>query len=641
MLNPNTTFANRYLLEERIGMGGFSEVWRARDGMTEDSIVAIKIYAAEQGLDEYGLRQFRREYASMLNISHEHVVTAKHFDIWDSRPYLIMTYMEGGSLYRQMMERGPMEEKQIAEVLLQLSKGLSFLHARGILHQDIKPENVLMDSEGRYYLTDFGISTRLRSTLRKTVLKADRSMTVSYAPPERFSGDQEATKGGDVFSLGVMVYEMAKGELPWMGAGGVVLHPSSAPLELPKGYSAQLTELVNHCIRLHPADRPRASDLVDKCNNFLSSGNWGNGVEAEKKEKPPSNPKGLYFLIGGLVLLLIGILAVQSADRSANRSELPSQVEQRVWTEALDEGTEQSYGLYLDKYPNGRYSTKARTKLRELKKEAENSGQREVAASAENVEDKVWIEALEENSRSSYDEYLYRYPYGRYASQARSKMKEMERQEREELVYPLGTVHCDPANPTAVVEVLNPATGKTWMDRNLGASRVATSSTDAAAYGDLYQWGRSADGHQCRNSYTTTRLSSSNNPGHSDLIVPPSSPPWDWRSPQNNNLWQGVNGINNPCPAGYRLPTDSELAAELQSWSSSNSDGAFASPLRLSMAGGRYDSRGSLLFVGTFGQYWSSAVSGTDSRYLTFISSDASMLTNTRAYGFSVRCIKD
>jgi hypothetical protein len=124
------------------------------------------------------------------------------------------------------------------------------------------------------------------------------------------------------------------------------------------------------------------------------------------------------------------------------------------------------------------------------------------------------------------------------------------------------------------------------MDRNLGASRAATSSTDAEAYGDLYQWGRAADGHQKRTSGTTSTLSNSDTPGHGNFILAPNSP-YDWRSPQNNNLWQGVNGTNNPCPAGYRLPTEAELNAERLSWSSNNAAGAFASPLKLPVAGYR------------------------------------------------------
>jgi len=96
-------------------------------------------------------------------------------------------------------------------------------------------------------------------------------------------------------------------------------------------------------------------------------------------------------------------------------------------------------------------------------------------------------------------------------------------------------------------DVFNPTTGRVWMDRNLGASQVATSSTDAASYGDLYQWGRGNDGHQSRTSGTTTTLSSSNSPGHGNFILAPSSP-YDWRNPQNDNLWQGVSGVNTVYP---------------------------------------------------------------------------------------------
>jgi uncharacterized protein (TIGR02145 family) len=205
--------------------------------------------------------------------------------------------------------------------------------------------------------------------------------------------------------------------------------------------------------------------------------------------------------------------------------------------------------------------------------------------------------------------------------------------------YRPGTVHCNPNNPTAVVEVLNPVTGKTWMDRNLGASRVATSSTDEQAYGDLYQWGRLADGHQCRTSPTTTQLSSTDVPGHGDFILAP-QPPVDWRTPQNDNLWQGVSGVNNPCPAGYRLPTFSELDAEWSSWSSNNAAGAFASPLKLPMAGGR-TSIGSLFEVGSLGNYWSSSVSPNTPIILGFSSFEAGIGTAFRGIGLSVRCIKD
>ena len=201
---------------------------------------------------------------------------------------------------------------------------------------------------------------------------------------------------------------------------------------------------------------------------------------------------------------------------------------------------------------------------------------------------------------------------------------------------------------TTVVDVSNPTTGKIWMDRNLGATQVATSSTDANSYGDLYQWGRLSDGHQCRNSGTTSTLSSSDVPENANFIFAPNNSPYDWRSPQNTNLWQGENGVNNPCPTGYRIPTETEWIAERASWSTQNAVGAFASPLKLPLAGYRSplgtNTSGLLLGGGSYGEYWSSTQYlgiGYNSRELIFDSSTAYISDNRRAYGFSVRCIKN
>jgi uncharacterized protein (TIGR02145 family) len=202
------------------------------------------------------------------------------------------------------------------------------------------------------------------------------------------------------------------------------------------------------------------------------------------------------------------------------------------------------------------------------------------------------------------------------------------------------TEYFDERSNTYVREVINPATGRVWMDRNLGANRAATYSTDSQAYGDLYQWGRGADGHQRRNSSTTTTLSNRDQSGHGSFILAPSIPR-DWRSPQNDNLWQGVNGVNNPCPVGYRLPTEADWNAERASWSSQNSVGAFNSPLKLPRAGTRHYSSVSLFDVGSVGSYWSSSVSGTSASFLYFDSSLAGMGSVDRANGYSVRCIKD
>lgn len=190
-------------------------------------------------------------------------------------------------------------------------------------------------------------------------------------------------------------------------------------------------------------------------------------------------------------------------------------------------------------------------------------------------------------------------------------------------------------------DVMNPTTGKIWMDKNLGASRVATSSTDEESYGDLYQWGRGADGHQIITSGTTTTLSSSDTPGHGNFILAPNDP-FDWRNPQNKNLWKGESGVNNPCPSGYRLPTAAEWEAEIQSWSTDNADGAFASPLKLPAAGYRNSDTGEVSNYFTLDSfYWSSTVDGTASRILYFTFSTGNVVGLIRAYGCSVRCIKD
>lgn len=187
--------------------------------------------------------------------------------------------------------------------------------------------------------------------------------------------------------------------------------------------------------------------------------------------------------------------------------------------------------------------------------------------------------------------------------------------------------------------------GKCWLDRNLGASRVATAYNDSQAYGDLFQWGRLDDSHQDRSSATTTATSVTDNPGHSNFIYGMGDP-YDWRDPQNDNLWQGDGAINDPCPDGWRVPTSAEWDTERASWSSRNYDGAFASPLKLTAAGIRVYSDaeefGVVWAVGGGGYYWSSSVHGTNtSYYLSFGGSGTSMYISGRASGISVRCIKD
>jgi uncharacterized protein (TIGR02145 family) len=205
------------------------------------------------------------------------------------------------------------------------------------------------------------------------------------------------------------------------------------------------------------------------------------------------------------------------------------------------------------------------------------------------------------------------------------------------------------------------STGEVWLNNNLGAdysnvnhahfnlAQQATSSTDYHAYGSLYQWGRLSDGHELinwKNSAAgtpvngTSTLSTSEIPPNNFFILKTSSP-YDWYTPRNDNLWQGAKSAHNPCPDGFRLPTESEWKTERLNWPSNNTAGALASLLRLTAAGRRYHVTGLSFFVGTDGNYWSSIIDGFFSRLLYFNSDGASMGSHARACGFSVRCIKD
>jgi hypothetical protein len=177
--------------------------------------------------------------------------------------------------------------------------------------------------------------------------------------------------------------------------------------------------------------------------------------------------------------------------------------------------------------------------------------------------------------------------------------------------------------------------GKAWLDKNLGATGVATSVTDTNGYGDLYQWGRPADGHEDRASGTETNLSTTDAPGHANFITVSTSP-YNWRSANRTHFWSAPGAsANGVCPAGYRVPSEQDFA----DLDITNRADAFTK-IKLTAAGYRLNSSAALANVGSSGHYWTSSVDGEHSRYLFIYSSGSLFSSNTRAYGFSVRCMK-
>lgn len=185
--------------------------------------------------------------------------------------------------------------------------------------------------------------------------------------------------------------------------------------------------------------------------------------------------------------------------------------------------------------------------------------------------------------------------------------------------------------------------GRCWLDRNLGAARVAESITDQQSYGGFYQWGRNTDGHQVVTSGTVTTLSPNTNPTHSDFITVQTAP-YDWTSNPNNDLWNGLDATNNPCPSGWRLPTSLEFTTEMTLWNAQNLNGAFESALRLPAGGTRGYLSGSRQNEGAWASYWTSEAFASANANVKMFNADATQaqVVNTyKAMGASVRCIKD
>jgi uncharacterized protein (TIGR02145 family) len=196
--------------------------------------------------------------------------------------------------------------------------------------------------------------------------------------------------------------------------------------------------------------------------------------------------------------------------------------------------------------------------------------------------------------------------------------------------------------------IASPNTGVCYLDRNLGAAQAATSSTDYQGYGDLFQWGRLADGHQlitwtsstagtAVNGMTTT-LSTTDVPGN-NLFIQNGVGSRDWRSTQNNGLWQGTTGVNNPCPSGWYVPTQTDWTNETTGTNPITSAAAGFTNLKLT-TGGYRSYNGSFADQASYGDYWSSTVNSTSAFFLNIGSGTFSINGYYRSGGFSVRCRK-
>lgn len=370
-LSENTIFADRYQFKRLLGRGGFSEVWLAVDKMTNLEI-AVKVYAPGQGMDTDGMKDFCKELSQVYNLNHTNLLKPQHVDNWEGMPYLVMTFCPQGSCHRLI---GTMSEEQIWKMIHDVASGLAYLHSQGIIHQDIKPDNILIDPMGNYVITDFGISVQSRSTLRKSMNIASGSGTTAYMGPERFSSDPTPLKASDIWSLGATAYELLTGNAPFGEIGGGMQKGGADLPTIKQDISPELRMALAKMLALETWDRPSAEQLVKWSENprnidFKESGSNESRPTVipspisnpQSPTDPKPGPKG--WIIGvviALVLAVSGGIAAYFINKSNVEEKKKAAI--RIQVDLKKECDNYIYSLKFDDLNNFDAAVK---KLREL-----------------------------------------------------------------------------------------------------------------------------------------------------------------------------------------------------------------------------------------------------------------------------------
>ncbi len=305
MLKENTIIANRYELLRLLGRGGFSEVWLAKDNMTSIQ-VALKIYAPGTGLDNEGITLFTQEFSLVFDFNHSNLLKPTHYDCFERMPFLVLPYCESGSTSRLIKN---VTEKDAWTFLRDVSCGLDFLHSMSppVIHQDIKPDNVLISGSGRFMITDFGISTRIRSTLRKSIIASTSGGTLAYMAPERFSENPTPIMASDIYSLGVTMYEILTGEMPFGEHGGLLQKNGADIPQINEDYSKVLKDLIYQCLSAEPWARPTARQI----NKYAQLALEGKPIKIEKNVTPKKlNKKRVGGIVGVAVIICVITLSI-------------------------------------------------------------------------------------------------------------------------------------------------------------------------------------------------------------------------------------------------------------------------------------------------------------------------------------------
>jgi serine/threonine-protein kinase len=261
--------SGRYELEELVGTGGMSSVYRAHDRLL-DRKVALKVLHDQYTADEGYVERFRREARSVASLSHPNIVTVIDRGEHEGRQFIVFEYVDGDNLKRLIERRGPAPVVTALELAIQIARGLSFAHQQGLVHRDVKPQNVLLNGDGQAMVTDFGIARSLDvqhgMTQTGTVLG-----TSDYIAPEQAQG-QRVDEHTDIYSLGVVLYELLTSKVPYPGENFVAVamrHINEPPPPLRDkrpDVSPRLEAAIQRAMAKRPEDR--FDTMLDFCQEL-------------------------------------------------------------------------------------------------------------------------------------------------------------------------------------------------------------------------------------------------------------------------------------------------------------------------------------------------------------------------------------
>lgn len=318
------TIAGRYEVKHVLGTGGMSSVYCAFDTLLERN-VALKVLHDQYGGDEEYVERFRSEARSVAQLSHPNIVTVIDRGEENGKQFIVFEVIEGENL-KELVERGgPLPVRRALELGLEVGRALAFAHGQGLVHRDVKPQNVLLNDEGRAKVTDFGIARVLDAvgqTETGTVLG-----TSHYIAPEQARGEQIDAQT-DIYSFGVVLYELLTGEVPYPGDNFLTVamkhvnDPSPSVLDRRPDTPLRLASLIERCMAKAPADRPASMDDVvaelEACLVELDAKDGGEGtmiMKRPKPAKPARAPKQRRERRGGfpVLLVLLGLLLLAVA----------------------------------------------------------------------------------------------------------------------------------------------------------------------------------------------------------------------------------------------------------------------------------------------------------------------------------------